>query len=106
MTLDELFRYLDQHTPYRYLCDSDAVELARQGRHPDPLIGEIISAISQKCQCANLACEVVREQVVRALSPLRLRFMADNAPVEGFRLIEKSIITIDAAFNDEALRKK
>lgn len=106
MTLDELFRYLDQHTPYHYLCDGDAVERANNSQHPDPLIGEIICAISKKCGCTNLACEVTREQVVRALSPVRLRFMADDAPVEGFRLVEKSIITIDAAFNEEALRKK
>lgn len=41
---------------------------------------------------------------MKSLSPLRLKYMADNAPVEGFRMVEKIITTIDAAYNEEALR--
>ncbi len=41
-----------------------------------------------------------------ALAPIRLEYMKDDAPVEGFRLVEKIVHAIDGAFNDEALRLK
>lgn len=108
MTLAELITYLDEKTPYSYLAGSaeESYELAKKQSHPDPLIGEIIVAIAEGGECQSVQSVVVREKVVTSLGQIRLRFMADDAPVEGFRLVEGSIITIDAAFNDEALAQK
>ena len=49
---------------------------------------------------------IVRVQAVKTLGPIRLFYMKDDAPVEGFRLVEDIVHKIDGAFNDEAMRLK
>lgn len=108
MTLAELLDSLSQSGKTPFLVDDADTTLAyaRAGTHPDPLMGEMVQAIAQYCGCVNAECTVRREQVVGALGSIRLRYMADNAPVAGFRLVEGTIVAIDKAYNDEALRNK
>lgn len=108
MTLAELIQYLDAHTKFRYL-DGDAQQTltkARTDQHSNGVVGAIIKAIAEKCACMDARCNLERVDVVNALGPMRLKYMADDAPVDGFRTIEGTIIAIDAAFNDEALRER
>ena len=105
MTLGELLEYLDKNTPHPFIPENkSALEAARNGTHPHELIAQLILAIADKGHCENEDSEVKREEVVNAIGPIRLKYMADDAPVEGFRLIESTILAIDAAFNEEALR--
>ncbi|MDH5547659.1 MAG: hypothetical protein OEZ43_18940 [Gammaproteobacteria bacterium] len=107
MTLGKLIQFLNQNTDYPYATgDGNALRHALDGSHPHALIGELLKSIAQHCACGDENCLLAREQVVLALGPIRLKYMADDAPAEGFRLIEKSICAIDDAFNQEALRLK
>lgn len=108
MTLAQLLQYLDENAPFDYL-DGDArqtLEKSTSGQHRDPIIGEIIKAIVENCGCTAPDCALERVRVVNALGPTRLKYMADDAPVEGFRAVEGTIHAIDGAFNEEALRQK
>ncbi len=106
MTLRELFVYLNDNTNYDFITESSPLEQAMKGQHENELIAEMISSIATKCECENADSPVLRQDVVLALSPLRLKYMKDDAPVEGFRLIETSVPVIDLAFNDEALKDR
>ncbi len=108
MTLAELINYLDQHSGYPFL-DGDVMETltrARAGDHKDPYAGEFVAALADGCNCGDVDCLLQRADAVKSLGQTRLKYMKDDAPVEGFRLVEKSITTMDAAFNEEALREK
>jgi hypothetical protein len=106
MTLGELLRYLDRDLSCVVLDGEPAETLikARQGRHANALVGEIIAAIAHRCGCTDAECTLERAHVVSAVGPIRLRYMADDAPIDGFRLIEKLVLAVDGAFNEEALR--
>lgn len=107
MTLQELINYLDTNTSHRFSTDDNkTLQHVRDGTHPDGLIGELLKAITDKCECTDESCELTRERVVLSIGPLRLKYMADDAPVEGFRLIEGTITAIDDAFNKEAINQK
>lgn len=108
MTLAELFDALsqDKKTPFIVGDAETTLAHARAGTHPDPLIGEMIQVIVQKGGCSNADCVLPREQVITALGPIRLRYMADDAPVAGFRLVQNVIVSIDNIYNEEALREK
>lgn len=108
MTLAELLQYLNDNTRYGVLDGDPDRTLAKAlaGNHRDALIGVVIAAIARACACAGVSAAVERAQVINALGPIRLKYMADDAPVEGFRTVESLIQTIDSAFNDEALRHK
>lgn len=106
MTLIQLFSYLNEHTAHEFFKTPADLLAAMQGEHDNPLIGNMIHLIAKKCQCKNVDCELKREDVVTALGPLRLEYMKDDAPVDGFRLLEGAIPVIDLAFNDEALKAK
>jgi len=107
MTLGELFSFLDEKTQYGYCVDGqDAVALALANNHPTDIVADIVQMIAQACGCENDSCEVQRQQVVGSLGPIRLKFMADDAPVDGFRIVEETVRTIDDAFNVEALKLK
>lgn len=108
MTLAELITYLDQHTPFGILDgDPDStLKKARDGAHKHAVAGEIIQSIADANGCPDTTCTLERADVITSLGPMRLRYMADDAPVEGFRTVEGVIRTIDAAFNDEALHLK
>ncbi len=108
MTLAQLLKYLDAQSSYAVL-DGDASEtLAKstRGQHPDPLMGEIVRHLFDGSACSDENSPILRAQAANSLGPLRLRYMKDDAPVAGFRMVEKIIHTIDGAFNDEALKEK
>lgn len=108
MTLADLLAYLDAHTPYAILDGEAAQTLdkARAGAHRDALVGRLIKAIADGCGCTAPDCTLERAAVVQAVAPIRLEHMRDDAPVEGFRLVEGFIQGVDAAFDEEALRLK
>ncbi|MDX1812134.1 MAG: hypothetical protein R3240_09315 [Gammaproteobacteria bacterium] len=106
MTLIELFSYLNENTPHQFFSSEAELASAISGTHENPLMGQMIKLIAEKNQCTDINDEVKREVVVTALGPLRLEYMKDDAPVEGFRLLEGTIPVIDLAFNDEALKNK
>lgn len=108
MTLAQLLKYLDQHSGYAVL-DGDVVRTitkAKDGNHRDPLMGEIVRLLFGGAACVDENSPISRAQATTSLGPLRLRFMKDDAPVDGFRMVERIIHAIDGAFNDEALREK
>ncbi|HSN41282.1 MAG TPA: hypothetical protein VLT92_13920 [Burkholderiales bacterium] len=108
MTFTELLQQIESRLPGQIL-DGDAAETlakARSGRHQHALAGKIIACLFENGGLPDAAAPIIRSQAVSALAPLRLEFMKDDAPVEGFRLIEKVVHAIDGAFNDEALRQK
>ncbi|MBK1672590.1 hypothetical protein CKO35_04605 [Ectothiorhodospira shaposhnikovii] len=108
MTLNELIIYLDAHAGFDLLdgMPEDTLERARRGAHRHAIAGEIIAALGTLDAAGTGQGEVERSAAVKALSPLRLKYMADDAPVEGFRMVEKIITTIDEGFNEEALGKR
>ncbi len=108
MTLGELLEYLDTNTSYAILDGSvgETLEKARGGTHREPLVGELVSTIMARCEAERPESEVERAAVVNAIGPLRLKYMADDAPVEAFRLVEGVVPVIDSAFNEEALRQQ
>lgn len=108
MTFAELLQQLEKRLPGQIL-DGDAAETlakARAGRHRHALAGKIIVSLFERSGLPDVAAPIMRSQAVTALAPIRLEFMKDDAPVEGFRLVEKVVHAIDGAFNDEALRLK
>lgn len=108
MTFEQLMQYLNSHSGYAVLEGDPAQTLAkaRGGTHGDPLMGEILAALYEGTGCSGVESPVTRAQATTSLGPLRLRYMKDDAPVAGFRMVEKIIHTIDGAFNHEALQEK
>lgn len=106
MTFQELFTYLNQNTPYDYITDSSPLADAIEGKHENPLIAEIISSVAKSCGCSSIEQTIIRQDVISALGPLRLEYMKDDAPVEGFQLIQGAVPAIDLAFNNEAIKNR
>ena len=108
MTLGELLQYLDENTEYQLLDGSpaDSVAKAKEGNHENPYASEIITSALEKLGISGADDEIERVPFVNSLAPVRLKYMADDAPVEGFRMVEKVIATSDLAFNEEALTNK
>ncbi len=108
MTLAELLQYLDQNTAFDVLDGppDETLSKALDGRHRDPLAGRIVKGIAEGNHCIDENSPVIRADSITALGPLRLQYMKDDAPVEGFRMMERTIHAIDGAFNDEALRER
>ena len=106
MTLVELFSFLNKNTPHCFYENETDLQNAIIGQHANSLMGEMIKMIAEKCSCQDIHCVIKREDVVNALGPLRLEYMKDDAPVDGFRLLEGTITAIDLAFNEEALKNK
>ncbi len=108
MTLAQLLQFLDQNLPYDYLVGEaeETVARALAGEHPDALIGEVIALIARAAERPEAEAVIERAAAVTALGPIRLKYMADDAPVEGFRFIERTILGIDEAFDAEALEAK
>ena len=108
MTFAEMLNYIGQHAKYPVM-DGDAaqtLEKARAGTHQNPIAGRIIAELYTQSGVSGLDSEIVRAAAVNALGPLRLVYMKDDAPVEGFRTIEDVVYRIDGAFNEEAFRLK
>lgn len=108
MTFQELVQYLGDNTRFEVLdeCASKTIKKARAGVHRDPVMGEIIKTMFDGAGCADNDSPITRERATLALSPLRLRDMKDDAPVEAFRMIEGVVQAIDRAFDEETLRAK
>jgi hypothetical protein len=108
MTLGELLQYLDENTEFDLLDGSpaDSVAKAKDGSHQNPYAAEIITSALEKLGINGADDEIERVPFVKSLAPVRLKYMADDAPVEGFRTVEKVIATTDLAFNEEDLAKK
>lgn len=108
MTFTELLRQIETSLPAQIL-DGDAAETlgkARAGKHRNALAGKIIACLFEKSALPDATAPITRSQAIAALAPIRLEFMKDDAPAEGFRLVEKIVHAIDGAFNDEALKLK
>ncbi len=108
MTLAELLQYLDRNTAFDILDGppGDTLTKALADRHGNALAGAIIRGIAEGNHCSGEESTVDRAASITALGPLRLQYMKDDAPVDGFRMLEQIIHAIDGAFNDEALRAK
>ena len=107
MILSDMLKSIDARTGYGFcIAGKDAVAAACMDQHPVAIVGDILKMIAQSCACENEQCEVVRERAVTAMGPIRLKYMADDAPVEGLRIVENTVLAIDAAFDEEALDRK
>jgi len=108
MTFAELLGYLGQNCKYD-IMDGDASETlskARTKSHKNELAGQIIADVFAKSGLTDIHSEITRAAAITAIGPIRLFFMKDDAPVEGFRMVEDIVHKIDGAFNEEALRLK
>ncbi len=105
MTLEQLLQYLDYHMDQRFLDGdvSQTLAKARDGSHRDPIAAEVLVALMDGAGADSAQAELDRATAVKSIGPVRLKYMKDDAPVEGFRLVEKTIVTIDAAYNEESL---
>lgn len=108
MTLAELLQYLDENSQYAILdgTPEETLTKARAGTHKDALAGEIIRHMQDAAGASEVGGTIDRATAATSLGPLRLRYMRDDAPVEGFRMVERIILAIDLAFDAEALRQR
>ena len=108
MTFNELLTYIVQHSKHD-IADGDlahTLSTSLAGQHKNPIAGHIIAQLYTHSTIASPEDNLERIQAVKALGPIRLHYMKDDAPVEGFRLVEDFVHKIDGAYNDEALRLK
>ena len=108
MTFNELLQFVLQHSKYP-LAQGDVhatLEAALQERHHNSLVGHVIAQMYSNSGLTSPEGNLDRAQAIKALGPIRLYYMKDDAPVEGFRLVEDIVHKIDGAYNDEALRLK
>ena len=108
MTFNELLGYLIHYSKYD-IADGDVSQTfaaARNGTHKNPIAGHVIDQLFNNSKLSDVEGSLERTQAVNALGPIRLFYMKDDAPVEGFRLVEDIVHKIDGAYNDEALRKR
>ncbi len=108
MTFAELLDYLGRHCKYDIMdgTPAETLEKARNKTHKNELAGQIIASMFEKSGLEDVSAPIERAAAVTAIGPIRLHFMKDDAPVEGFRMVEDIVHKIDGAFNDEALRQK
>lgn len=106
MTLAELMHYLDANTGYDVLDGSpdETLAKAKAGTHRDPLLAEIIVAFAAQGGCDSADAPVERAGMVNAMGPIRLKYMGDDAPIDAFRAVQRLVVAIDEAFDEEALR--
>ncbi len=108
MTFSDLLSYMLQHSKYN-IAQGDVqstLTAALDGQHSNAIAGHIIAQLYGNSGLHSPADSLERAQAIKALGPIRLHYMKDDAPVEGFRMVEDVVHTIDGAFNDEALRLK
>lgn len=108
MTFTELLQYLHDKAGLDVLdgTPEETLAKAQNNRHKNLLTGQVIAGMFLKTGLVSVNDPITRAQAVTAIGPIRLVFMKDDAPVEGFRLVEKIVQGIDGAFNQEALRLK
>ncbi|MFN4263768.1 MAG: hypothetical protein ACK4IT_09230 [Thioalkalivibrionaceae bacterium] len=108
MTLSELLTALARDVDPAFLAPDakGTLEAAEAEQTQNPVVGEIIRAWIERVGHRDPEARIERVDAVNALARTRLKYMADDAPIDAFRLVEKTITQIDAAFNDEALASK
>jgi hypothetical protein len=106
MTLEQLLNHLDAHLQETVLdgTPEQTLRKSQTGEHISPLMGEIIGRMAEGTGCTSVEDPLDRASAVNSLGPLRLKYMADDAPVDGFRTLEFLVRAVDGAFNEEALR--
>jgi len=106
MRLEQLLDYLDAHLQDTVLdgTPEQTLRKSHSGEHAFPLMGEIIRRMAEGTGCASVEDSLDRASAVNSLGPLRLEYMADDAPADGFRTLEFLVRAVDGAFNEEALR--
>ncbi|MDA8327814.1 MAG: hypothetical protein M0Z83_02450 [Betaproteobacteria bacterium] len=108
MTFTALLSYILQHSKYD-LAQGDVsatLNAALNEQHNNTIAGHIIAQLYTHSALQSPDEELNRAQAIKALGPIRLHYMKDDAPVEGFRMVEDIVHKIDGAYNDEALRAK
>jgi hypothetical protein len=108
MTFIELLTFISTHSKYD-ITDGDidnTLTVALEGKHKNAVIGDIIAQMYKNSGLTDTNAEIERALAIKTLGPIRLFYMKDDAPVEGFRLVENIVHAIDGAFNDEAMRLK
>lgn len=109
MTFAELLSHIDQHTDLAVLAGSptDTLNAARDSIAEGNYAAEVVIALADRLELADADAVLPdRTTVINALGQTRLKYFADDAPVEGLRFVEKFIAGIDASYNDEALREQ
>ncbi|APZ41864.1 hypothetical protein [Acidihalobacter ferrooxydans] len=108
MTFSELLDFIEQNTDLTILKGSPADTLAASRNHAaDDYAGEIVAALADRLGLDNADAQLPpRTTTINALGQTRLKYFADDAPVEGLRFVEKFIAAVDAAYNEEALREQ
>jgi hypothetical protein len=102
MHFNALLTFLESKAPGSFLSKDLATTLELAKQPPENVGQEIVQALVEHCQIKNGDMPLERAQAVNALGKIRLKYMKDDAPVDGFRLVEKTIQWIDDAFNEEA----
>lgn len=108
MTFHELLHHVMQHSRFP-VANGDAnatLQSALDQQHPNEIAGNIVASLYRNSGLTSPEDTLERAQAVKALGPIRLFYMKDDAPVEGFRMVEDIVHAIDGAYNDEALRQK
>ena len=108
MTFIELLSYVGANCKYDLMEGDINTTLAKaiDGTHKNPIVGNIIAQMYKNSGISSPDAVLERAQAIKTLGPIRLTYMKDDAPVEGFRLVEDIVHKIDGAFNDEAMRLK
>lgn len=108
MTFNELLTYMGAHCKHDIMDGDAAATLAKAqaGSHKNELAGHIIRELYAKTGVASPETELDRVTAINSMGPMRLFYMRDDAPVEGFRLVEDMVREIDGAYNEEALNLK
>jgi hypothetical protein len=107
MTPNELLHYLHEHSTVR-LLDGTAEESIRRAvtnDHSQSVASEIIRALNERAGDAGGGALLERVDAVKCRGPFRLKYMADDAHVASFRVVEKAITTVDATYREEVLRQ-
>jgi hypothetical protein len=109
MTFAELLSHIDQRTDLTILAGSpaDTLAAARGEVAAGDYAAEMVRTLAERLELTDAdAVLPERTSVINALGQTRLKYFADDAPVDGLRFVEKFIAGIDAAYNDEALRER
>lgn len=106
MTLEQLLNYLEAHLQESVLdgTPEQTLRKSQTDEHASPLMGDIIRRMAEGAGCASVEDTLDRASAINSLGPLRLEYMADDAPVDGFRTLEFLVRAVDGAFNQEALK--
>lgn len=107
MHFNALLTFLEQKSPGTFIHqDLETTLKHAKEEKPENYGQEIVQALVEHCQIDSADMPLERANAVNALGKIRLKYMKDDAPVEGFRFVEKTIQWIDDAFNEEAWQER